>query len=136
MKAPQIVVVSIVVRKNKFLLVKRAREPFTGRWSFVGGLSIMNEHHSSDPLQASKDEVKADLNCNYSKPKFYSYSFREKDTPTVSLYFYGDIKGKPKVNPKYVSEARWFSIEEVKKLNLAFEHKKFFEKFVKEVLKH
>lgn len=132
MEAPQIVVVSIIVKDNKFLLVKRAREPFKDYWGIVGGLSIMSDKHSSDPLQASKDEVQFDLQCEYVNSRFYTYTFRQDEKPTVSLFFYGQIKGTPIINPKYVSEYKWFSIDEIKKMNLAFEHKQMLQQFSKE----
>lgn len=133
MEKPQIVVVSIIVDNNKFLLVKRARDPFKDKWSIVGGLSIMSEKHSSDPLQASKDEVNFDLQCEFVNSKFYTYLFREDETPTICLFFYGQIKGTPTVNQKYISECKWFSIEEINDIDLAFEHKKILQQFYEEI---
>ena len=132
MEAPQIVVISIIVRNNKFLLVKRAREPFKDFWSVMGGLSIMKENNSSDPLQASKDEVLGDLQCEFFSPNFYTYTFRYEEEPTICLFFFGDIKGTPKPNLKYVSEYNWFSIDEINNLELAFEHKEILQRFAKE----
>ncbi len=128
MKAPQIVVVSIIVKDDKFLLVKRAREPFKDYWGFIGGLAVMNEKFSSDPLQVSRDEVKCDLQCEFVNSKFYDYSFREKDL-SLCLFFYGQIKGTPVISPKYISDYKWFSLEEAQKLDLSFEHNEILEKF-------
>ncbi len=135
MDAPQIVVCSIIFRDGKFLLVKRAREPFNGLWSIIGGLSIMNKDHSSDPLQASKDEVFCDIQCEFINPKFYKYVFREENKPTICLFFYGDIKGTPHPNREYVSNQRWFSLHEIKDMELAFEHKKILHEFIEDILK-
>jgi ADP-ribose pyrophosphatase YjhB (NUDIX family) len=133
MEAPQIVVISIIRDKDKFLLVKRAREPFENYWSLVGGLSVMKERYSSDPLEASKDEVNCDLNCEFVNPKFFTYSFSEEEKPTICLYFYGQIKGNITINPKYISEYKWFSIDEIKDLELAFGHKEMLLRFFKEI---
>nr|MBA4405313.1 hypothetical protein [Nanoarchaeum sp.] len=132
MEAPQIVVVSIIVKDNKVLLVKRAREPFKEYWSIIGGLNIMKEKYSSDPLQASKEEVNCDLNCEFVNPKFFTYSYNEEEKPTICLYFYGQIKGNITINTKYISEYKWFSIEEIKDLELAFGHKEMLLRFFEE----
>ena len=134
MESPQIVVVSIIVRKNKFLLVKRAREPFKNHWSIISGLSVMNKKYSSDPLQASNDEVLGDIKCEFTNSKFYTYIFSKGDRPTISLIFFGQIKGTPIINTKYVSDYKWFSIDEVRNLDLAFEHREILQQFFKEFI--
>lgn len=129
MEVPQVVVISIINEGDKFLLVKRAREPFKDCWSIIGGLSIMNEKYSSDPLEASKDEVRGDIQCEFVNPKFYKYIFSEEEKPTLSLIFSGQIKGEPMVNTKYATDCKWFSIKEIENLDLAFEHKEMLQRF-------
>ena len=130
-KQPSLVTAAVIINKDKILLVKRAREPFKGRWSFVGGKGAFED--TSNPLTAVKQEVRADLNCEF-HPKFFTYYHENFGKPTVTLFFYGNIEGKPKITPKYVSECRWFLIKEIKDLNLAFEHKEIFKELQKEVL--
>jgi len=80
----------------------------------------------------SRDEVSCDLQCEFLNPKFYNYTFREEEKPTICLFFYSDISGTPKINPKYVSDYKWFSINEISSLDLAFEHKEVLQKSAKE----
>ena len=47
MSAPLLVTVAVIYDKNKILLIKRARDPFKGFWSFVGGCGAFEYH--SDP---------------------------------------------------------------------------------------
>ncbi len=131
LKPPSLVTAAVIINKDKILLVKRAREPFKDYWSFVGGKGAFED--TSNPINAVKQEVRADLNCEF-EPKFFTYYHENFGQPTVTLFFYGKIKGKPKITPKYVSEYKWFPIEEIKDLNLAFEHKEIFKELQKEVL--
>ncbi|MFH1211954.1 MAG: NUDIX domain-containing protein [Candidatus Woesearchaeota archaeon] len=119
MEQPLLVTVAMIVEKNKILLVKRSRTPFKGYWSLIGGCGAFEKY--SDPLDAVKLEVKADLNCSFA-PEFLTYSYHEFRVPTVSLFFYGKIIGKPSVNKEFASEYNWFPLKEAAKMELAFAH--------------
>lgn len=136
MKPPLLVTAAIITDQNKVLLVKRAREPFKGFWSFIGGVGAFE--HAADPEEAVKMEVAGDIGCTF-YPLFFGYNYEEHkndeeskqfDLKSVVLYFYGNIKGDPVIDPRYVSEWKWASFKEAIKLELAFEHQKMLRKFL------
>ncbi len=129
MKRPLLVTAAIIFDDEKFLLIKRAREPFKNFWSFSGGCGAFAR--VSDPLEAVKQEVKCDLDCDF-HANFFTYAHENfENKPTVVLYFYGKINGKITLNPKYVLECKWFSIKELKHTKLGFDHNKIVEEFLK-----
>ena len=130
MKPPLLVVAAIITDKNKVLLVKRAREPFKGHWSFIGGVGAFE--HTANSEEAVKMEVEGDIRCTF-YPQFLGYNYeeyKEYDLKSVVLYFYGSIRGDPIMDPKYVSEWKWVSFEEALDLELAFGHHKMLGKFL------
>lgn len=126
----KIVVVSIIVKDNKLLLIKRAKEPFKNSWSFIGGISVMMSHHSPDPITAAKEEVLCDLSCGFS-PTFFKYYYDDSESPTIILVFYGNISGNPNINKEFISQYKWFSFVEAKKQNLSFGGNSILEDFLK-----
>ncbi len=133
MEQPLLVTAAIIFDDEKFLLIKRAREPFKDFWSFPGGCGAFAR--VSDPIEAVKQEVKCDIDCDF-HPNFFIYNYEKfENKPTVVLYFYGKINGKIKINPKYVLECDWFSIKEIRKMKLGFNHNKIIEEFLKKFRK-
>lgn len=127
MEQPLLVTVAIIERDKKFLLIKRARDPFEGEWCFVGGCGAFKKF--KDPIEAVKSEVAADINCEF-VPKFFRYNYEDFGIPSVALYFSGDVKGKIDFNEKYVSEIGWFSKDEILGMDLGFDHKNIFERYL------
>ena len=122
MTPPLVVTAAIIYENDKILLIKRSREPFQGFWSFVGGCGAFEYY--ADPAQAVQREVKSDLDCEF-EPAFLTYNYEDFfGKPSVVLYFIGKINGNPTIDPKYVSEYRWFSVEEAQDLELGFDQKK------------
>ncbi len=131
MNQPLLVTAAIIEEDQKFLLIKRAREPFKDYWCFIGGCGAFEE--TSDPKEAVKFEVMGDINCKFN-PKFFIYNQEMFEVPTLTLFFYGKIEGTPVIIPKYVSEYKWFDKFEIKKLDLGFDHKVILNKYLKRFL--
>jgi len=122
MAYPKLVTVAIIKNKNKVLLIKRANEPETGKWALPGGTGGFEKF--LNPKYAIKDEVRYDLNIDFSINSFFKYYFREdSDNAVLSLVFTGEINKEPKINKKSVLECKYFIENEIKDLELAFEHK-------------
>ncbi len=131
MDQPLLVTVAMILNHQKTLLIKRAREPFKDYWGFVGGYGAFSKF--SDPSKAVKYEVQTDLRCEY-EPTFFTYNYGIFNSiRTVSLFFFGPIKGIPEVTPKYVKEYRWLLLDEANRLDLAFDHNKILSKFIKDL---
>ncbi len=128
MEQPLIVTSAIIVNeKNELLLVKRAREPFKDYWGFIGGKGAFK--FTKDPIEAVKIEVKGDIGCDF-EPKFFTYNFENFGIPTLTLFYYGEIKGELRITERYISEFKWFNPEEANKVDLCFDNKKILKMWI------
>ena len=133
MTSPLLVTAAVIYEQDRILLVKRARDPFKGFWSFVGGCGAFEYH--ADPTDAARREVKCDLSCDFT-PTFLTYNYEDfYGKPSVVLYFTGTITGNPVIDSKYVSEYKWFSLSEAQQLELGYDHKKILREYVIPFLK-
>jgi 8-oxo-dGTP diphosphatase len=109
---------------NEILLAKRSLQESddSGLWSIPGGTIEDGE----DIEESLRREVKEELNCEIESMKlFYEFNFSEK---IYSYYFYGKINGDIQTNEE-ISEVKWFTIDEIKSLKLAFKQNKIIDKF-------
>jgi len=122
-----LVTAAIILKENKVLLIKRAREPYQNHWCFPGGVGSLKKY--SNPADAVADEVKIDLGCEF-EPSFFTYSYGKFEVPTVTLFFKGSISGIVKENSKHVQESRWFELDEAVGKELGFDHKHVLERLI------
>ena len=122
-KTPALAVDAIVVKNGKILLIRRANEPFKGKWALVGGFVEYGETTENavkrevEEETGMKVEVKELLGV-YSEPK------RDPRGHVVSISYIVESKSDEiKINEE-VKEARFFSLEEIKSMELAFDHAK------------
>ena len=127
MDVPLLVTAAIITNKDKLLLIKRGREPFKGKWSLVGGCGAFQLNPK--PKEAVKIEVKIDIGCKF-EPTFFDYNYSKFEIPTVTMFFHGRISGKIQPSKKHVQGYKWFERDEIKKLDLAFDHKEILRKFM------
>jgi ADP-ribose pyrophosphatase YjhB (NUDIX family) len=100
----------VINNKNQILLCKRAEieQGYKGTWSIPGGGPETNEGFE----EAIHREIKEELGCRIKWFKYFkSYSMvLEKDFIARSVYFYGGISGKIKLN-KELSEYKALHIK-------------------------
>jgi len=126
---PDTTVAAILYKDGKFLLVKRRFDPFKGRWCLPGGHIDENEIAK----YAVKREVKEETNLEF-EPVFFNYYdeiIRAEIWHAVVLAFYGKFKGEEKTASEDVDDIKWFTMDEIKKLHLAFFHKEIIIDFLK-----
>ncbi|MBR9705425.1 NUDIX hydrolase [Candidatus Pacearchaeota archaeon] len=128
MKTPLLVTAGIIYDEDSIGLIKRGREPFKNCWGFPGGIGAFE--HVSDPKEAVQYEIKADLNCEYLLEDFLMHSYSEFTSPTVTLFYYGKIKGDIKLDVD-IADFNFFSINKALKMDLAFDHNTVLEEFVR-----
>jgi len=111
---------AIIEKDGKVLLVKETKAVARGQWSHpCGHLEI-----SEDPIDAVKREVKEETGLDF-EPKnilgVYSLSKTEADGTihhVIKIIFIGDIsENKVAELAEDVSEARWFTPEEIEKMD-------------------
>ncbi|MSS74479.1 NUDIX hydrolase [Candidatus Pacearchaeota archaeon] len=124
----------IINHKNKILLTKRSPLITEGnKWCLPGGHSKKGETAE----QSAKRELfeETGLNIKNAKLLFVHEEFIKRLNLHANVFvFLSDFSGKLKTNWE-VSECRWFSRQEINKMNLAFTHKIVMDKYFKGVKK-
>ena len=115
-----ITVDAVIEREGKILLIKRKNEPFKGAWAFPGGFVEYNESTEDAVIREVKEEASLDIAIKsilgvYSKPG------RDPRGHVISICYVATASGDEKGGSD-ASEARFFRREEIKNLNLAFDH--------------
>ena len=132
-KRPKVTCGAIIRKGDKILLTKRNVRPYKGYWCLPGGHIELWEKAE----KAIQREVKEEIGLNF-KPKFFRYydEFLYKiKWHALVLFFTGKANGKIKTN-KEVKEFKWFKEKEIKKLKLAFFHKKVLKDYFQNVQKN
>lgn len=115
------VVGGILEKNGKILLVREAKEgPDKGKWNQPAGWIDIGE----DPIEAVKREVEEETGLKFRPTHILGvYSLVRKDlTPIhhpIKIIFVGDISDE-KTGELHddVSEVKWFTLEEIEKMDL------------------
>ncbi len=118
-----VVAAAIVEQDGQFLLVKEAKPPDRGKWNQPAGWIEVGE----SPIEAIKHEVKEETGFEF-KPTavlgIHSLVRKEKASErgiphAIKILFIGEIKeSSEKYKEDEISEIRWFSPDEIEKMDL------------------
>ncbi len=105
---------------GKILLIERKNIPYG--WALPGGFVDYGESLENAAKREGKEETNLDIEL-ISPFRAYSDPERDKRAHTITYVFIakgiGILEGKDDAK-----QAKWFSIEEIKSLDIAFDHKK------------
>lgn len=124
-KTPYLTVDAVVAEKGKILLVKRKNIPFQGQWALPGGFVERGE----TLRKAVMREVLEETGLKVSPGKIIGIYDDPKREPVrghaVTVGFLCAVKGG-KLKPQFeeVKETRFFPVKEIRKLKIAFDHRK------------
>ncbi len=124
---PLLATAALVVRDQEIFLLKRGREPYKYQWGFPGGIGGFKK--TADPLEAIVEEVKGDVGCEF-RGEFFTYNYSDKEGPTVTLFYVGSIHGELQPVCKNVLEAKYFLLEDARRMELAFDHSVVLERYL------
>lgn len=118
-------------KKGEILLGKRGKivMGYSGYWGLPGGLTIQGEKIKDSATREVFEEMGVKIKITKESKNFYEI-LPTKNNPLHSLnvVFYGKItKGIPKPKDE-TTEVRWFKSSEIKKINLAYNHKDILKK--------
>jgi 8-oxo-dGTP diphosphatase len=125
LKTPYLTVDAVVMEKGKILLVKRKNIPFLGHWALPGGFVDRGE----TLRKAVKREVLEETGLRVSPQKIIGIYDDPKREPVrghvITVGFLCTVKGG-KLKPQFeeVKETRFFPVQEIRKLKIAFDHRK------------
>ncbi len=120
--------VSIVIERNgKYLLVKRANKPQKGAWAVPGG----HVDRGETPKLAAIRECNEEIGCKVDIKKKLFVIVHEVGLGHIhrARIFLAQLKGSPKAGTD-ASAARWFSPNQMAKINLTVYTINIFNRFL------
>ena len=128
-KSPILAVDGIVNIDNKLLLIKRKNPPFKDFWAFPGGFVEYGESTEDAIIREVFEETRLKTEVE-SLLGVYSNPNRDPRGHMVSIvYILRYIEGSPKGSDD-AKEAKFFNIDDIKNINLAFDHKSIFKDYL------
>ena len=114
--------------ENQLLLIRRAKEPFQGKWALPGGFVDMDETLETACLRELYEETGL---CLQQVQQFRVFDAIDRDPRdrTLSVVFYGVLDTPAAVKGSDdASEACWFPLGELPEL--AFDHREIIRDFL------
>lgn len=123
-----VVILTIVKNTLKVLLLKRANEPFRGRWAIPGGFIRLSENLDDAALRVLKEKTNVQ---NIYLEQLYTFGdpLRYPNTRVITCAYFALLRAEDIdvkiVDESQVSEIEWHSVENLPPL--AFDHKEIIE---------
>jgi len=131
-KVHYVVITGIIVKSNKFLIVKRAytEKAFPGKWTVPGGKLELSDYKNTSKITGPqwynvldkllKREIKEETNLGVENMRYLTnlVFIRPDNIPTVVLSFFVDyLSGSVKLNEELIDYV-WINLKEAKRYDL------------------
>lgn len=127
MNAPRLIGgVAVIEKDGKHFLIKQSSDkPHGGQWRHVGGKFKLHE----DPINGLKREIREEVGLEVEVIDEKPFMIMKSDyEPGNFGFFKAEVKGgELRMDEKEVEDVGWFSVEEIKELNLMNATRKFYE---------
>ncbi len=125
-KNPLLTVDTVITQNNSVILIRRKNPPFKGSWALPGGFVEYGETVDSAAIRESKEETGLDIKLDgivgvYSDPQ------RDPRGHIISICFLGHKIGGRLVADTDAADVQSLKIDEISKIELAFDHNKILE---------
>ncbi|MCK4589734.1 MAG: NUDIX domain-containing protein [Nanoarchaeota archaeon] len=120
---PWIGIDAIILDKDKILLIKRGSKTFYGMWGFVSGKVDWGEEIKETVIREAKEETNLDVEVVRFVGRYYDKRGRHPTKTMICLPHICRVVGGELKAGDDALEAKWFSLSEVKDMDLAFDHK-------------
>ncbi len=119
--------VAIIENDGKHLLIKQSRnKPFSGQWRHPGGKFELGENVANGMKREVKEEVGLEIELVNENPVMVI----ESDYEPGSFGFFTArfVGGQLRIDKKEIEDVGWFTIEEIKKMDLMNATRRFYER--------
>ncbi len=124
-KFPGVAVDAIIRKNHQLILVQRRYPPHKDKWALPGGFIELGERVEDAVRREMKEETNLDVKV---ERLFNVYSDPNRDPRghmMTIVYLCSIMEGSPNIlGGDDAKIAKFFDIEEIKKINLAFDHNK------------
>ncbi|MBL7141847.1 NUDIX hydrolase [Patescibacteria group bacterium] len=122
---PWIGIDAIILNENKtkILLIKRGSKAYHGIWGFVSGVVDWGEEIKETVIREAKEEANLDIEVIKFIGRYYDKKGRHPTKTMICLPHICKVIGGKLEAGSDALDAKWFSLEEIKKMDLAFDHK-------------
>lgn len=111
----EIIVGTIILKDNKILMVKEAKEKCYGKWSFPAGHIEPNETIYEGAKRETLEETGCTVNLKKAFPVFLKNT---EDSKIVMMHFLSDlIEESNSYDTNEIIEKKWISLNEIKNMN-------------------
>nr|WP_231551459.1 NUDIX hydrolase [Methanobacterium sp. SMA-27] len=116
----------MIIHKESVTLIKRKNPPYKGSWALPGGFVEYGETVESAAIRETKEETGLDVTLGdivgvYSNPE------RDPRGHIISICFLGKKIGGKLMADTDAAEVKYFCLDEVSTIDLAFDHGKILE---------
>ncbi len=109
------IVGTIILKDNKILMVKEAKEKCYGKWSFPAGHIEPNETIYEGAKRETLEETGCTVNLKKAFPVFLKNT---EDSKIVMMHFLSDlIEESNNYDTNEIIEKKWISLNEIKNMN-------------------
>ena len=109
------IVGTIILKDNKVLMVKEAKEKCYGKWSFPAGHIEPNETIYEGAKRETLEETGCTVNLKKAFPVFLKNT---EDSKIVMMHFLSDlIEESNSYDTNEIIEKKWISLNEIKNMN-------------------
>lgn len=112
-----------LVKNNDFILVKRKNQPFKNHWAIPGGFVDYGESVENAAIRESKEETAINIKL---KKLFNVYSELDRDPRghTITIVYLATGNFNEMQASSDAIDVGIFSFNDIKSINLAFDHEK------------
>jgi 8-oxo-dGTP diphosphatase len=125
-KNPLLTVDAVIIQNKSVVLVMRKNPPFKGSWALPGGFVEYGETVEIAAIRESKEETGLDIGLD-GMVGVYSDPQRDPRGHIISVCFLGHKIGGDLVADTDASDVQYLEIDEISKIELAFDHHKILE---------
>ena len=112
--------------KKEFILIKRKNNPYKDCWAFPGGFVDYGETTEDAAVREAKEETSIDVDLQ-NQFKVYSNPLRDPRGHTITVVYLAKGNMNDMKADDDAKGIEIFSYEELKDMNLAFDHKQILE---------